>query len=71
MKSSAEAYELCRFKVAMAVLKWSYTGEMQAMALVRSSSKPGMSFNFIAYCAAYSSMLDLWSLKLGMSARLA
>lgn len=25
-----EAYELCRFKVAMAVLKWSYTGEKQA-----------------------------------------
>ena len=26
---SAEAYELCRFKVAMAILKWSYTGEQQ------------------------------------------
>lgn len=24
-----QAYELCRFKVAMAVLKWSYTGEKQ------------------------------------------
>ena len=25
-----QAYELCRFKVAMAILKWSYTGEQQA-----------------------------------------
>ena len=25
-----EAFEFCRFKVAIAVLKWSYTGEKQA-----------------------------------------